>query len=137
MTYLIAYAVTAAVFLAIDALWLGAIIKNYAVSQLGGLLRPNPDFLIAAVFYLFYAAGIVFFAVKPALDQNSLIIALTYGAIFGFMCYGTYDFTNLATLKGYPWKWAIVDIAWGTFLTSISAAAGYWIMTAFSLNSAS
>jgi len=39
----------------------------------------------------------VIFAVKPALEMESPIRALIYGALFGFFTYATYDLTNLAT----------------------------------------
>jgi uncharacterized membrane protein len=49
------------------------------------------------------------------------------GALFGALAYGTYDLTNLATLKGYTWQVAAVDIVWGTVLTGTVAAASYQI----------
>ena len=77
-----------------------------------------------------YGAGVVFFAVRPALEANSLAMAFLYGAALGFLCYGTYDFTNLATLKGYTVTVAFADLAWGTVLTGTSALAGMWITRA-------
>jgi uncharacterized membrane protein len=47
--------------------------------------------------------------------------AITYGAFLGFGMYGLYNATNYAT---YPNKWnmniAIIDTAWGTFLTGLT-----------------
>ncbi|WP_333630300.1 DUF2177 family protein, partial [Agrobacterium cavarae] len=57
--------------------------------------------------------------------------ALLSGAIFGFLAYGTYDMTNLSTLKGWTWRLCVVDIIWGTLLTSLAAAAGAWATQAF------
>jgi uncharacterized membrane protein len=37
----------------------------------------------------------------------------------------TYDFTNLATLKGWTTALLVVDVAWGTFVTGAAALAGY------------
>jgi uncharacterized membrane protein len=57
----------------------------------------------------------------PAIDSGSIGKALLDGALFGFMTYATYDLTNLATLKDWPITVTIVDLIWGTFLsTSIS-----------------
>mgnify|MGYP006288730927 CR=1 FL=1 len=130
-TYFIAYIATAVTFLAIDALWLGVIIKDFMQSHLGELLREEPDLMIAAGFYLVYAIGIVIFAIKPALADQNWHLALIYGALFGFMCYGTYDMTNLATLKNWPVSVVVVDIAWGTFLTAFSAVIGYFAVQKF------
>ena len=48
-------------------------------------------------------------------------------AAFGFFAYATYDLTNLSTLRNWPVSLSIVDLAWGTALTGVSAAAGLWI----------
>lgn len=76
-------------------------------------------------FYLIFVVGVVIFAVLPALQAGSWKTALLYGALFGFFTYATYDMTNLATLKGWSFPVTVVDIAWGAFLTGISALAGY------------
>src|SRR5687768_6667429 len=39
--------------------------------------------------------------------------------------YGTYDLTNLATLRRWPPALAAVDLAWGSLLTGLAATAGY------------
>lgn len=131
MTYLIAYIATAVVFLSIDAVWLGVVAKSFFSSNIGHLMTSNVNLIAAAGFYLLYAVGIVFFAIKPALDNESLKTALLYGALFGFFCYGTYEMTNFATLKDWPVKVVIVDMAWGTFLTAMSAGAGYFVVQNF------
>lgn len=125
MTYLLAYAATAAVFLGLDLLWLGRIAKAFYARQLGGLLRDSPDLAVAGLFYLGYVAGILFLAVQPALQAQSWKVALLHGAVVGALAYGTYDMTNLATLKGWPLAMSLVDLAWGTALTATAATAGY------------
>ncbi len=125
MTYLVAYLATALIFLAVDALWLGVIARDFYASQLGDLLRPEPNLAVAAAFYAVYAGGVVVFAVAPALAAGSLVTALWRGALLGFLAYGTYDLTNLATLRHWPITMSIVDVAWGTALTAGAAAAGF------------
>jgi uncharacterized membrane protein len=39
--------------------------------------------------------------------------------------FATYDLTNLATLRGWSLTMSLVDIAWGTFNTGVSATAGW------------
>ena len=128
--YAIAYLATMVVFFAIDFVWLGTVAKSFYQGQIGTLLLKDFRIGIAVGFYLVYGMGLIFFAVRPALDSGSLTTALVYGALFGFFCYATYDLTNLATLKGYTSTVAIVDMAWGTFLTGVSAFAGAWITKA-------
>lgn len=123
----IAYLATMVVFFAIDFVWLTTIAQRFYQSQIGPLLLDQFRMGVAFGFYLFYLGGVIFFAVNPALQANSLMTAARYGALFGFFCYATYDLTNLATLKGYTVTVAVVDMAWGTLLTGTSALLGTWI----------
>ena len=128
---IIAYFATMIVFFAIDFVWLGTVAKNFYQGQIGPLLLEDFRIGVAAAFYIVYLAGVTFFAARPALESGTATTALLYGAAFGFFCYATYDFTNLATLKGYTVMVALVDLAWGTFLTGISAYLGTWITLKF------
>ena len=125
MKFIKTYLLTAIPFLVIDAVWLGSIITDFFKANIGHLMADTVNFPVAAGFYLLYAVGIVFFAVKPALDKSCIKTAFIKGALFGFFCYGTYDMTNLATLKDWPAIVAVVDITWGTILTGTSALIGY------------
>ena len=128
--YLIAYVVTAIIFLGIDLVWLSQIARNFYVQQLGPLLAEKPNLGAALGFYLMYVAGIVFFAIQPGLKSGSILVALGYGALFGFFTYATYDMTNYATLKNWPLTVVLADIAWGVCLTAIAAALGMLITQA-------
>jgi uncharacterized membrane protein len=121
---ILTYVASLLVFLAADALWLGVIARDFFVSQMGPLLRDSPNLAVAAVFYAFFVAGLVYFAVVPGLREGSLALAVVNGALLGLLAYGTYDITNLAVLKGYSATLAMVDMAWGTFLSGLTAAAG-------------
>ncbi len=123
--YLAAYAGCLACFLAIDAIWLGLVAKRFYADQLGDLLKASPSLGVAAVFYLAYAVAVVILAVRPAIIAESPLHALALGAVLGFAAYGTYDITNLATIRNWPWQVSAVDWAWGTVLTGVSAWAGY------------
>ncbi len=132
MIYLKAYALTLIVFLGLDALWLGLVARGFYASQLGQLMRDNVNFAAAGAFYLAYVAGIVFFAVAPALAEGSWRKAALHGVLLGLLAYGTYDMTNLATLRNWPVAMSVVDIAWGGVLTGTAALAGYWLTRAVS-----
>lgn len=124
---IVAYFATMIIFFAIDFVWLGTVAKSFYQNQIGDLLLDNFRVGVAVGFYVFYLMGVVFFAINPALKAGSVSTALLYGALFGFFCYATYDFTNLATLKGYTATVALVDLSWGTALTGVSAALGTWV----------
>ena len=119
------YAVTLPIFFAIDLVWLGVVAKNFYRQHLGHLLAPQVHWGPAVLFYLVFIGGIVFFAVKPALEANSAMRALAYGAFFGFLTYATYDLTNQATLRDWPVIVTLVDLAWGTVLSASVAYLSY------------
>lgn len=123
-TVLIAYAGTLVSLLIADAIWLGLVARTFYRDQLGELMLPSPNLAIASVFYVFFAMAIVLLAVMPGIKANSLLTALGYGAVLGLAAYGTYDITNLATLKGWPPIVSAVDMAWGTFVTAFAASCG-------------
>ena len=126
--FLKAWAGTAVFILAIDAVWLGLVAKGFYARQLGDLMLDQPRLSIAAVFYVMYSAVVVLLASAPAFRSGSLQDALLLGAILGFAAYGTYDITNLATLKNWPLFMSLVDMAWGTVLTAAASAVGYWLL---------
>ena len=124
--YAIAYCVTLVAFLFMDFIWLARVARDFYAGQIGPLLLDQPRLGVAAGFYCLYVVGIVVFAVMPALKGNAPGTALVFGALFGLIAYGTYDLTNYATLKEWPLLVVVVDMAWGAFLTSVSALAGYY-----------
>ncbi len=127
MSMILAYVATLAILVAVDLVWLGAIAKSFYRRQLGTLLKERLSLPAILAFYAIYAAGIVVFAVRPALVTGAWAHAARDGALLGFFCYATYDLTNLATLRGWPAMLTIVDMAWGTFLSALTAAAAFAI----------
>ena len=85
--------------------------RDFYRGELGDLMSPDPSLGVAAVFYLLYVIGVVYFAVRPALASGQWTTAFISGALFGFFAYATYDLTNLATLRGYSSTLAVVDLA--------------------------
>ena len=95
-TILLAYGVTAAVFLVLDFVWLGTMVNAYYKPRMGELLLEQPRLGVAVLFYAIYVVGVVAFGVLPALREGDWTRALWGGALFGFCAYATYDMTNLA-----------------------------------------
>ncbi len=127
---ILAYFFTAAVFFAIDIVWLGFIAKGMYNRLLGHLLAEQVNWAAAIVFYLLFIVGIFIFAIFPGLEKGSWQTALWYGVLFGFFTYATYELTNLATLKDWPMQIVPIDILWGMVLTGSVATAGYFITQA-------
>ena len=121
------YAIALPVFFAIDMVWLGLVAKNFYRDQIGVLMKDNINWTAAIVFYLLFIAGLVVFVIGPAIERNSWVHALLFGALFGFISYATYDLTNLATLKDWPLLVTIVDLAWGAVLAASVSTVTYFI----------
>ena len=129
--YLKLYACTFAGFLAIDFVWLAFVARGFYSKHLGFLLSDRPNWWAAFVFYLLFVAGLLVFAAVPGIQAGSLRRALLLGGFFGLVTYATYDLTNLATVKNWPWIVTLVDLVWGAVLsTSVSCIAyfaGRWL----------
>ena len=123
MKLVLAYLASLVIFLAIDLVWLRLIAKDIYFREIGALIRPDVDLRAAVAFYLVYAAGLTFFAVMPALDGRSVLQALALGVGLGLIAYGTYDLTNLSVVKGFSVKIAMIDWAWGSVLSGVTAAS--------------
>ncbi len=116
------YAQTLVTFLALDAVWIGAVAKAFYAEQIGFLLAPQPNWGAAVAFYLLYVLGLVAFVVVPALARQSTRFAAFSGGFFGLVTYATYDLTNLATVARWPFGVTVVDMIWGTALCACVAA---------------
>lgn len=128
MIWIRIYLVAVVVFLGIDLIWLGIVAQRFYQSQIGFLLAPKVNWPAAITFYLLYIVGLIYFAVRPGLVNNSWQTALLTGAFFGFITYATYDLTNLATLKDWPLLVTVVDLMWGTTLGASVATLTYLIV---------
>lgn len=112
------YLIVLPVFFAIDLVWLGLLAKDFYDAQIGTLLKADVNWTAAIAFYLVFIAGIVHFVLMPAIDRHSLKQAALNGAAFGFVTYATFDLTSLALIRDWPLLITVVDLAWGTVLTS-------------------
>lgn len=130
--YLKLYLLTVPIFFSIDLLWLGIVAKDFYRKNLIHLLSPQVNWPAAIAFYLIYIAGILIFAVLPGFEKNSLGKTALLGALFGFFTYMTYELTNLALIKNWPFKVVVIDILWGMFLclsvSVISFAIARWLV---------
>ena len=127
MTNLILFGITTLVFTIIDLFWLGIVAKKLYWHYLGPLLRPSPYWPAAAAFYTLFIIGLIIFAVHPAIASKQSLDAIKLGALFGFFTYMTYDLTNWATLKNWPWQIVVIDIVWGSILCASVCGISAWI----------
>jgi uncharacterized membrane protein len=125
------YAITLIGFLAIDMIWLGLIARGFYREHLGYLMSEKPNWMAAIVFYLLFILGLLIFVVVPSLQADSWGKLLFLAAMFGLITYATYDLTNMATVRNWPWIVTVVDVTWGIVLSTsvscISFLAAKWL----------
>ena len=112
-------------FLVLDMIWLTVIALEIFQSEVGGILRAEPNLLAAGAFYLIYILGLLILVIKPAVQQGSLVSAAWRGAVLGLTAYGTFDLTSLAVIQGWTVNAAVVDMIWGLVGTSSAAVVGF------------
>jgi uncharacterized membrane protein len=116
--HLTTYSIALAVFLVLDALWLSTVGRQLYLPDLKPILRSEPNFAIAGLFYALFVAGLVFFVIAPGISSKDIWGAAMTGAFFGLVAYATYDLTNLSTLKDFTVRVAVIDMLWGAGLSA-------------------
>jgi uncharacterized membrane protein len=115
------------IFFVIDMVWLVLVAKKFYQGQIGFLMKPDINWFAAIIFYLLFIAGLAIFVISPAVEKHSWVHAIFFGALFGLITYATYDLTNLATLKDWPFLVTVVDLIWGTVLAASISGVTYFI----------
>ena len=122
MAYFWVYLTALVLFLGIDFVWLSSMVNRFYRAEIGPLMLEQPKMAAAGSFYLFYVLALLVLVIVPQLRSGaSLGKVFMLGACAGAMAYGTYDFTNLAVLKGWTLKVSLGDLAWGTLLTGTAS----------------
>jgi uncharacterized membrane protein len=127
----IAYITTLVAMAILDSAWISFALNRLYKPGFGALMGDKPVVSAAIAFYLIYPAGVTFLITSPALTGGSLGGVLLRGAVFGLVAYGTYDLTNQAIMRGWPWNVTIADMLWGAVLTALASAAGFWVASRF------
>jgi uncharacterized membrane protein len=117
-------ALGAVAFMVLDGVWLGLLMKTFYRDQLAPIVRLAngaiaPNWPAAVVVYALLGTGIAVFVIPRAATVPH---AATYGALFGLVVYGVYDFTNYSTLRQWPFVLTLADVAWGAVASAACAA---------------
>lgn len=123
MTWWLAFVVVAVMLGALDAIWLRSMGDRLYRRAIGPIMRDRFDGRAAGAFYLLYVVAVVVLVVRSSGSAGG---AVGRGALLGLSAYGTYDLTNRATIQPFPWRLALIDLAWGTVLTAVASLAGWW-----------
>ena len=131
---IISFIFVSTIFLIIDVIWLSITVKSIYKPNLGNLLNDKPVLWAAVLFYIIYMIGLTLIIIKPALASNSVLQAFWTVVIFGIVAYGTYNLTNMATVKNWSSIIVWIDMLWGGLLTGSSSAAGIYLTKTFFSN---
>ena len=132
------YLLILVLFACLDAAWLLVVGASFNRAQFGHLMRPDTIWRAAVLFYLIYGVAVLALCVQPALATGRAVDAAWRGALLGLAAYGAFDLTSLALLKDFPVPGAVVDMAWGTTVTTVvSASAAWWRRDAVKRNAPS
>jgi uncharacterized membrane protein len=121
------YLITLVVFVILDGVWLGLIARRLYQAQIGFLMAERPKWAAAGIFYLLFVVGLVVFCVSPGVREGDLGQAAWRAALFGLITYATYDLTNLATVEGWPLAVTVIDLVWGTVLSTATTLISVWL----------
>ena len=128
LKYLPAYISTIVFMFIVDLIWLSQLAQSLYQAGIGHLMAESPKLGFAAIFYLVFVFGLMWFAVHPNALAKGVKSAWIAGATFGFFVYASYDLTNLALLKDWPLKLSMIDMIWGTLLSGTCAAVGKLVL---------
>lgn len=119
------YFATLGFLIFLDSIWIGFLMTDIYKSNISKILSIpkesvtfNP--LSGILAWLLIAFGALFF-VFPLVKNLDYFLTFIYGALFGLVIYGVFEFTNMATFSGWSLKTAIIDIFWGMFLNGAIA----------------
>ena len=127
LKYVAAYLVAAVVFMVMDAGWLTVMGARLYKPALGDLMLDKPALAPAALFYLVYLFGVIYFCVAPAQASGQWRTAAMNAAVFGLCAYATYDLTNQATLRIWSVRVTVADLVWGVIVTTSAASTSFFL----------
>ena len=123
---ILATLISALIFLIIDVIWLSFSVKSFYRPNIGHLLLETPVMWAAILFYLIYVIGLAVVIIEPSLDYQNTQKFLIKAFMFGLVAYGTYNLTNMATIKG--WSPNVVFVrARGKRCSTLSQCASFGI----------
>ena len=130
--YLKLYGIALVSFLAIDMFWLGLVARGFYKQHLGYLLSDQPNWAAAIAILSAVHRGTSDFCGRPGVGRRLLAEAGVSGALFGLITYATYDLTNMATVRNWPWdchggRSGLGRWCWPRAVSAITFQAGRWL----------
>lgn len=115
------------IFIVVDGIWL-FLMRGFYAKQLGLLMTSNVKWISALIFYILFVIALNYFVVQPALVHQELKTLIISAILFGLVTYGTYDLTNYATLNNWPLSITLIDLCWGSFVSTIVSVISFLVL---------
>lgn len=128
--FILSYISALVSFVAIDSVWLTKVSPNIYRSRIGHLLAEKANLGAAAIFYVIFLFGLVYFVIIPTQTLGLGQVAIK-AALFGIVTYGTFDLTNQAVLKNWPTSITVIDMLWGAVLSTSVAVLSHLAVNHF------
>jgi len=113
-------AIFVAIYLIVDVIYVTLSMPFYkaVVARIEGAKRPKPKskgalLLVALASYALMAIGWLIFVADKARYTRSVLGGMAYGALYGLVVYGVFNFTNYVLFSQYTSDVLLRDLAWG------------------------
>ena len=124
------YLVGFIILLIIDLVWLmlfmGKRFEKMVFKIQGENMTLSP--FAAIIAYILLGIGLVHFGIDLVDQNNPIKSSILNGGLFGLLCYGIFDFTNMTIFNNYELSTAIIDTIWGGFLFSITTYISHIVL---------
>jgi uncharacterized membrane protein len=114
--FAITFIVSLCLFILLDFLWFKLYsYKNIYQQQFKSINNGNFPLRIwyGLIVWVLMAITVSWYL---SIYKSSHLNIFLYGMLLGFLIYGIYNFTNIATIKKYTLKTSLIDTLWGTIL---------------------
>jgi len=117
-------------FLILDEVWICGLVRNFYTEKLAPLVGRGEwklNWWAGSLAYFVLSLGLTFFVLPAARD---LWEAMLYGAAYGLVVYGVYNFSNAMLFKKYSESLVWADLVWG-ILTNALIAGILFVFSSF------
>lgn len=123
--FLMVYGVMLLIFVVLDGIWFGLVVKNLYMYSLFGLLRDQFIVWLWVLFYLGYCGVILYLVV--IFSQCYCLIVFVCGVVLGVVVYGVYNFICYLIIVDWLMFIMLIDWMWGIMVIVLVSIFGVMI----------
>jgi uncharacterized membrane protein len=128
-------AILSLVFLTLDGVWIGLIMRSHYNKVIKDIQGEDPDFqIIPAILCYLVLIGGLFYFVSQKIKKFDLVHILSLSVPFALCVFGTFDFTTATILKKWDLITAFTDLLWGVIVCTSSVMVAAYLKDSFKEN---